>query len=137
MSNNSSSIQKRPSVHRYTMNDMPPIVCPFCEAENQATAHTCAQCGQSLIRVCPRCNTINAVTNENCLTCGQRLDALGQIIARHEIRLADRFTRQAEGAINMKVQERAQDQARSNQLWERERLRQAGLIEQKRRQKTE
>ena len=112
-----------------------PIVCPFCETGNLATARTCAQCGQSMICVCPRCSTVNAVTAENCSTCGQQFDALGQIMARHAIRFTDRFTRQAEDAIEVKQQETMQANQRTNQFWEQERQRQAVLAAQQHRQK--
>ena len=111
-----------------------PIVCPFCETANPATARTCAQCGQSLIRVCPRCTTVTPITAENCYACGQPFDTLGQIMARHAIRFTDRFTRQAETAIVVKEQETTQAHQRTNQLWEQERQRQATLAAQQRRQ---
>jgi len=110
------------------------IVCPACETENDALNRTCLRCGQSLIVVCPRCYTVNALTAEQCFACGQHLDALGHIIVRHELRQSDRFTRQAAGAREIKQTELSQDQARSDQLWEKERLRQAALVAQKQEQ---
>ncbi len=110
------------------------ILCPTCETENDALNQTCVSCGQSLIIVCPRCNTVNALTAEQCFACGQHFDTLGQIMARHEIRQSDRFTRQAVGAIEIQQTEKAHTQARSDQLWEKERKRQAALIVQKREQ---
>ena len=109
--------------------------CPACETENDAQRRTCVNCGQSLIVVCPRCNTVNAITAEQCFACGQRFDTLGQIIARHEVRFADRFTRQAGAAIDIKSEQKAQDQVRSRQLWDQERRRQEYLQVQKLRQK--
>ena len=109
--------------------------CPVCEAENDAQRLTCVNCGQSLLVVCPSCNAVNAITAEQCFACGQRFDVLGQIIARHEVRLADRFTRQAAAAIETKSDQKAQDQARSRQLWEQERQRQEYLQAQRLRQK--
>jgi hypothetical protein len=111
------------------------LVCPVCQTENDALSRTCVTCGESLIVVCPRCNTVNAVTAGHCLACGQQFDTLGQIMARHEARLADRFTRQAGAAIETKSDQRAKDQARSRQLWEQERQRQTYLQTQKQRQK--
>jgi hypothetical protein len=110
------------------------ILCPTCETENDALSKACANCGQSLIIVCPRCNTVNALTAEQCFACGQRFDTLGHIMARHEIRQSDRFTRQAAGAFEIQQTEQAQHRARSDQLWEKERQRQAALIAQKREQ---
>lgn len=112
-----------------------PIFCPFCETVNLAAARTCVQCGQSLIRVCPRCITINPITAENCFACGQPFDALGQIMARNAIRFTDRFTRQAESAIDVKEQETILANQRTNQFWEQERQRQAALAAQQRRRK--
>ena len=112
-----------------------PISCPVCQAENDALRRSCLNCGQSLIVVCPRCNTVNAVTAGQCFACGQRVDALGQIMARHEARFADRFTRQAGAASETKSGQKAGDQARSQQLWELERQRQEYLQTQKLRQK--
>jgi predicted amidophosphoribosyltransferase len=111
------------------------LICPACEAENEAQRRTCVNCGESLLVVCPRCNAVNAITAEQCFACGQRFDVLGQIIARHEVRFADRFTRQAAAAIETKSGQKAQDQARSRQLWEQERRRQEYLQAQKLRQK--
>ena len=71
------------------------LLCPVCDTENDALSRTCVNCGESLIVVCPRCNTVNAITAEQCFACGQQFDTLGQIIARHEVRSEDRFTRQA------------------------------------------
>jgi hypothetical protein len=110
------------------------LLCPTCETENDALRKTCANCGQSLISVCPRCNTVNAITAERCFACGQHFDTLGHIMARHEIRQSDRFTRQAIGAIEIQQTEQAQHKARSDQLWEKERQRQAALIAQKQEQ---
>ena len=110
------------------------LLCPACETENDALNKTCANCGQSLIVVCPRCNTINVLTAEQCFACGQRFDALGHIMARHEIRQGDRFLRQAVGAIEIQQAEQAQHQARTDQMWEVERQRQAALLAQKREQ---
>ena len=92
-------------------------------------------CGESLIVVCPRCNTINAITAEQCFACGQQFDTLGQIMARHEVRFEDRFTRQAGTAIETKSEQKAKDQARSQQLWEQERQRQSMLTDQLQRRK--
>jgi hypothetical protein len=110
------------------------LLCPTCETENDALNRTCASCGQSLISVCPRCNTVNAIGAEQCFACSQHFDTLGHIMARHEIRQSDRFTRQAASAIEIKQAEKVQDQARSDQLREQERQRQAALIAQKREQ---
>lgn len=110
------------------------ILCPTCGTENGALNQTCLSCGRSLIIVCPRCYTVSAITAEQCPACDQRFDMLGQIMARQEIRKSDRFTRQAANAIEIKQTEQAQDQARSNQLWEIERQRQAALMAQKREQ---
>jgi hypothetical protein len=110
------------------------IVCPACDTENDVLNKTCANCGQSLIVVCPRCNTVNAINAEQCFACGQHFDTLGQIMARHELRHGDRFTRQAAGAIDIQQAEKAQHQARTDQMWEVERQRQAALIAQKREQ---
>jgi predicted amidophosphoribosyltransferase len=110
------------------------LLCPTCETDNDALNQTCAHCGQSLIVVCPRCNTVNAINAEQCFACGQHFDALGQIMARHELRQGDRFTRQAADAIEIQQAEKAQGQARTDQMWEVERQRQAALIAQKREQ---
>jgi hypothetical protein len=110
------------------------LLCPTCATENDALSKTCANCGQSLIVVCPRCNTVNTFTAEQCFACGQHFDTLGYIMARHEIRQSDRFTRQAAGAIEIQQAERAQHQARTDQMWEVERQRQAALLAQKREQ---
>ncbi len=106
------------------------IVCPVCNTENDALRKDCLNCGQSLIVVCPRCNTINPITAEQCFACGQRFDTFGNIMARHEMRFEDRFTRQAATAISMKEDQKAQDKVRSNELWERERQRQEMLASQ-------
>ena len=111
------------------------LLCPACGTENGALRKACVNCGESLIVVCPRCNTINASTAGQCFACGQQFDTLGQIMARHEVRLADRFTRQAGAAIETKSEQIATDRARSQQLWEQERQRQAYLQTQKQRQK--
>src|SRR5512139_2845869 len=103
------------------------LVCPVCQTENDALGRTCGNCGESLIVVCPRCNTVNAITAGQCFACGQRFDALGQIMARHEVRLADRFTRQAGAALETKSEQKAKDQARSRELWEQEHQRQTYL----------
>jgi hypothetical protein len=92
-------------------------------------------CGESLIVVCPRCNTVNVITAEQCFACGQWFDALGHIIARHEVRREDRFSRQAASAVETKSAQQAYDQARSRQLWDTERRRQEYLQSQKVRQK--
>jgi len=110
------------------------ILCPTCETENDALNKTCVNCGQSLIIVCPRCNTVNALTAEQCFACDQHFDTLGHIMARHELRQGDRFTRQAAGAIEIQQTEQAQHKARSDQMWEQERQRQAALMAQKREQ---
>jgi hypothetical protein len=107
------------------------IVCPTCQTENDALNKTCGNCGQSLIVVCPRCNTVNAINAERCFACGQHFDALGQIMARHEIRQSDYFTRQAAGANEIKQAEKAQGQVRTDHMWEIERQRQAVLVAQK------
>jgi len=111
------------------------VICPVCETENDALCRTCVNCGQSLIVVCPRCNTVNAITAEQCFACGQQFDTLGQIIARHEVRFEDRFTRQAVTAIDTKSEQKATDRARSQQLWDEERRRQEFLQAQRLRQK--
>lgn len=111
------------------------IICPMCETENDALRTTCANCGQSLIRVCLRCNTVNVITAKQCFACGQLFDTLGYIIARQEIRAGDRFTRHADTVVGVKEDEAVQAKARSDQLWEIERQRQAKLLEQKQRQK--
>jgi hypothetical protein len=110
------------------------LLCPTCETENDARSRACANCGQSLIIVCPRCNTVNAISTEQCFACGQHFDTLGHIMARHEIRQSDRFTRQAVGALEIQQAEQAQHQARTDQMWEKERQRQAALLAQKRAQ---
>lgn len=110
------------------------IVCPVCETENHALNRACLNCGEPLIVVCPRCNTVNAVTAEQCFACELRLDTLGHITARHEVRFADRFTRQAGTANETKSDQYEQDQVRSQQLWEPERRRQEYLRTQKLRQ---
>lgn len=106
------------------------LLCPVCETENDALRQTCLNCGQSLISVCPRCNTVNAITAEQCFACGQQFDALGQIMARHEVRFADRFTRQATTAIEITAAQKESDRARSQQMWEVERQRQELLANQ-------
>jgi len=111
------------------------IVCPICETENEALRQTCLNCGQSLIVVCPRCNVVNTITAERCFACGQQFDTLGHIIARHEVRFADRFTRQAVTAIDAKSDQKAKDKARSQDLWAEERRRQEYLQTQQLRQK--
>lgn len=111
------------------------LLCPACDTENDALRQTCVNCGESLIVVCPRCNTVNSIAAEKCFACGQPFDALGQIMARHEVRFADRFTRQAHAAIETKIDQKAQDQARSRELWEQEHQRQEYLRAQKLRQK--
>jgi transcription initiation factor TFIID subunit TAF12 len=110
------------------------LICPFCQTENNALSRTCSKCSQSLIIVCPRCNTINAITAEKCLACQLQFDTLGQIIARHEVRLEDRFTRQATKANDARAEERQTDEARTQQLWAQERQRQQYLLDQQRRQ---
>jgi hypothetical protein len=110
------------------------LLCPTCETENSALRKTCVNCGQSLIVVCPICNTINAITDEQCFACGQHIDTLGHIMARQELRQSDRFTRQAINALEIQEAEKASQQAISNQLWEKERQRQAALIAQKQEQ---
>jgi hypothetical protein len=110
------------------------ILCPTCDTENAALNKTCVNCGQSLMIVCPRCNTINAIATAQCFACGQHFDTLGQVMARHEIRQGDRFTRQAVGALEIQQNEQAPHQARTDQMWEKERQRQAALIAQKREQ---
>jgi hypothetical protein len=113
------------------------LVCPVCETENDTLQSTCVNCGQPLIAVCPRCNAVNTVTAGQCSACGQRLDTLGQIIARHEVRVEDRFTRQATTALEAKSGQREKDQARSQQLWEQERQRQNWLADQLQRRKAQ
>ncbi len=110
------------------------LLCPACAAENDALNKTCVGCGQSLIIVCPRCNTINVITDAHCFACGQHFDMLGHIMARNELRHDDRFTRQAVNALEIQEAEKASHQARSDQLWEKERQRQAALIAQKQEQ---
>ena len=111
------------------------LLCPICETENDALNRTCVNCGESLIVVCPRCNTVNAVNADRCFACGQQFDALGQIMARHEVRFEDRFTRQAVTAIDAKSEQKVKDKARSQSLWAEERRRQEYLQTQKLRQK--
>ena len=113
------------------------IICPACETENNPLRQTCVNCGQSLIIICPRCNTINAITAEHCLACGLQFDALGHIIARHEVRLEDRFTRQAAAASDARMAEKKTDQARSRQLWDQEHQRQTRLADQLQRRKAQ
>ena len=110
------------------------ILCPACQTENDALSKACANCGKSLIIVCPRCNTVNAINAEQCFACGQRFDTLGQIMARHEIRHSDHFTRQAAGANDIRQTENAQGRVRTDHMWDVERQRQAALIAQKREQ---
>ena len=111
------------------------LFCPVCDTENDALRRTCVNCGESLIVVCPRCNTVNAVSAAQCFACGQQFDALGQIMARHEVRFEDRFTRQAVTAIDAKSEQNVKDKARSQDLWAEERRRQEYLQTQKLRQK--
>ncbi len=111
------------------------VICPACEAENTALSNTCDKCGQSLIIVCPRCNTVNGLGAEECFACGQRFDTLGQILARHEVRREDRFTRHADLVTDVKAEEQVQAKSRSEELWKVEQARRAKLVEQKRRQK--
>ena len=113
------------------------IICPVCQTENDALNKTCVNCGESLIVVCPRCNTVNAITAAQCFACGQSFDALGQIMARHEVRLADRFTRQATNAIEITAAQKESDRARSQQMWEQERQRQDMLANQLQRRKAQ
>ncbi len=111
------------------------VRCPACETENDAQCRTCVKCGAALIAVCPRCTTVNACTADRCTACGQPLDTLGQIMARHEVRLSDRFTRQAGTAIGSKSDQKDQDRSRSQELWAQEQRRQEYLQAQKKRQK--
>ena len=113
------------------------LICPACDAENDALRRTCANCGESLIMVCPRCNTVNAITAEQCFACGQRFDTLGHIIARYEVRREDRFSRQAANALETKSEQKTKDQTRSQQLWEQERQRQSMLADQLQRRKAQ
>ncbi len=113
------------------------ILCPVCETENDALRRTCVNCGESLIVVCPRCNTVNAITAAQCFACGQQFDTLGQIMARHEVRFADRFTRQATTAIEVVTAQKESDRARSQQMWEQERQRQDMLANQLQRRKAQ
>ena len=113
------------------------LICPVCKTENDALRRTCVKCGESLIIVCPRCNTVNAVTAEQCFACSQKFDTLGQIMARNEVRFEDRFTRQAGTANEAKSEQKAMDQARSQQLWDQERLRQIMLADQLQRRKAQ
>ena len=113
------------------------VICPVCEAENDALRRTCVNCSQPLIVVCPRCSTVNAIAAEQCFACGQRFDTLGQIMARHAVLHADRFTRQATTAIETKSEQKAKDQARSRQLWDQERQRQNMLADQLQRRKAQ
>ena len=110
-------------------------LCPACQTENDALNRECVKCGQPLIVVCLRCYTVNPIAAEKCSACGLRFDTLGQIMARHEVRMADRFTRQASTANEAKDTQIEQAQARSQQLWQPERDRQAYLLAQKQRQK--
>jgi ribosomal protein L40E len=111
------------------------IFCPTCNTVNDALARTCTNCGESLIVVCPRCNTVNPVTAEKCFSCDLHFDTLGHIIARHEVRYTDRFTRQATSANEIAAVQKAGDQARSQEIWAEERRRQEYLQAQKLRQK--
>ncbi|HTP09433.1 MAG TPA: zinc ribbon domain-containing protein [Anaerolineae bacterium] len=111
------------------------LLCPACKTENDALNRTCVNCGESLIVVCPRCNTVNAITAEKCFACGQQFDTLGHIIARHEVRFEDRFTRQAVAASDAKSEQKEKDHVRSQDLWAQERRRQEYLQTQKLRQK--
>jgi phage FluMu protein Com len=111
------------------------IFCPACSAINDVLNRSCVNCGESLIIVCPRCNTVNAVTAEKCFACSLQFDTLGQIMARHEVRFTDRFTRQATTANEITAAQKAGDQARSQELWAEERRRQEYLQAQKLRQK--
>jgi len=110
------------------------VICPACEAENTATSPSCEKCGQSLIVVCPRCNTVNDIRAAQCFACAQRFDMLGQIMARHEIRFEDRFTRRADAVVGVKAEEQVQATSRSEELWKVEQERRAKLAAQKRRQ---
>jgi len=110
------------------------LLCPACQTENDALNKACANCNQSLIVVCPRCNMVNTINAEQCFACRQHFDTLGQIMARHEIRQSDHFTRQAVSATEIKQSEKAQGQTRTDHMWEVERQRQAALIAQKREQ---
>ncbi|CAG0936330.1 hypothetical protein TFLX_05200 [Thermoflexales bacterium] len=113
------------------------LLCPACGAENDALRQACVNCGQSLIVVCPRCNTVNAITAEQCFACGQPFDTLGQIMARHEVRFTDRFTRQATTAIEITAAQKESDRARSQQLWAQEQQRQDRLANQLLRRKAQ
>ena len=72
------------------------LICPVCQTENAALRRTCVSCGQSLVIVCPRCYTINAVTAAQCLASASCPSTpwVNIIIARNEVRLEDRFSRQ-------------------------------------------
>jgi hypothetical protein len=111
------------------------IICPACSTVNDALGRACTNCGESLIIVCPRCNTVNPITADKCFSCDLQFDTLGQIIARHEVRFTDRFTRQATTANEITAAQKASDQARSQELWAEERRRQEYLQTQKLRQK--
>ena len=110
-------------------------LCPACQTENDALNRECVKCGQPLIVVCLRCYTVNPIAAEKCSACGLRFDTLGQIMARHEVRMADRFTRQASTATEAKGAQIEKDRVRSEQLREPERERQAYLQAQQARQK--
>jgi hypothetical protein len=102
-------------------------ICPFCKAENVHEAKSCQRCGQALRWVCPRCQEINSIEAEVCAACGQKLDVIGHIVAREELRHVDRFSRRAEGINSMKAADQAQSQQRMDQMWAVEQQRLAAL----------
>ncbi len=113
----------------------PQRLCPFCEEENEPGAKVCAHCGRSLERTCPRCSTINAIQAEMCAVCSLKFDTIGHIAAREELRHVDRFSRHAQVASEVKANDLAHVQQRSEQMWEQERQRLATLAAQRQEQR--
>jgi ribosomal protein L40E len=111
------------------------LTCPECQAENALDAQACQRCGQALCRVCPRCQAINPIKAEACGACGQKLDVIGHIAAREELRHTDRFSRRAEGISGVKAAEQAQSQQRMDQMWAVEQQRLAAVAKAKQAQR--
>lgn len=109
----------------------PQRVCPFCEAENELDAKSCARCGRALRRVCPRCQTVNPIKAEVCVSCGLAFDTIGHIAAREELRHTDRFSRKAEEISSVKAAEQSQSQRRMDQMWAAEQQRRATLAQKR------
>ena len=84
--------------------------------------------------ICPDCSTANAPDAKNCVSCGHPFDALGHIMAREQLRFADRFSQRAQNVPEMKTQAADASQQRLAQLWEVDRQRRDALHLQKKRQ---